>query len=501
MTFPMRSVRLATAAIAVTATLATLPFSPSLAEEELDCDLDHDHCHDHEVHAAGVPMAQAHSGESHVESDRTVASDRWLPGFLGGIPIDFGEGAGVGANVGGFLFPELFVQGVFGNSTADPASLAVGDHDPNNDATLQSLHFALEMEIGDYLSGFVNYDGTTDADGHYTSVLEEGFIHIEALPWLSVGGGQFLNSFGFHNERHVHAWDFVDQYLVSGRMLNEGELTTQGGEFILALPTPWESTLTIGGGGVRSHGHADHAHGDHDFEPDFEGDGANFDNWVVTGNYRADYGRHENMAGTVSAAIGENGFGRTTQVYGVGHEIVWNPEQPLYDETKNEVIGKYRGGSFGPGSLRWRSELMYRNVEAFSAGGDHEEDEHHGDHEAERHDEHHDEHAEEEHHEDEGPRFATLDEFGFYTQLQYGVTDLTTASLRGEWVSGIDELGLQERWRISPSIGIYLNAARNVHLRLQYNYDHSEDFGEEHSVWLQIGMAWGASSTHGHHHH
>jgi hypothetical protein len=485
--------RFSKAAIVGIAAAASLPFSLLLAQEESDHD--HDHMHDHEVvdeSSSGVPATRAQAGESHTESLTPISSEHWLPRLFHGMPIDFGEGAGVGANIGGFLFPEIFVQGVFGDSTADPADLAIGDHDPNSDATLQSLHFALEMEIGDFLSGFVNYDGTTDAGGHFSGQLEEGFIHIEALPWLSVGGGQFLNSFGFHNERHIHAWDFVDQYLASGRMLNEGELTTQGGEVIFTLPTPWESTLTIGGGGVRNHGHGDgHAHGHGEVEPAFEADGANFDNWVVTGNYRADYGRHENMAGTVSTAIGENGFGKMTQVYGIGHEIVWNPEQPLYDDAKNTVIGKYRGGSFGPGSLRWRSELMYRNVEAYSVGGHEEEEDDHVD-------EHH---GEEEHHEDEGPSSATLDEFGLYTQLQYGITDLTTASLRGEWVSGVDGLGLEERWRISPSVGVYLTAARNLHLRLQYNYDYGEDFGEEHSVWLQFGLSWGAPSSHGHHKH
>ncbi len=406
--------------------------------------------------------------------------------MLTGIPIDFGEGAGVGANIAGFLFPELFVQSAFGDSTDNPANLAVGDHDPNRDATLQSLHFAVDIEIGNYLSGFANYDGTTDSEGDYGGQLEEGFIHIKALPWLSVGGGQFLNSFGFHNERHVHAWDFVDQYLVSGRMVNEGELTTQGGEAIVELPTPWQSTLTIGGGGVRTHGgHEDHADGE--IEPDFEADGANFDNWVVSGNYRADYGSHENMAGTLSAAIGENGFGKITQVYGVGHEIIWNSEQPLFDDTKNTVIGKYRGGTFGTGSVRWRSELMYRNIEALNSTEQHEEDE--SGHEAE-----HGKH-------DGAPRSATLDEVGFYTQLQYGLSQFTVASLRSEWVSGVDALGLKERWRVSPAIGIYLNAARNLHLRLQYNYDHTEDYGDDHSVWLQFGFAWGAPSSHGHHRH
>ena len=490
----------------------TLTLSAPFAPAQDAAIHDHEHEHDDHGHLAGDSASNQvsksatiavlhsdldHDSEPHAHSPHHDDHDSDSPDLrlFRGISVDFGEHAGVGANISGIFFPEIFVQSVFGDSTNDPASLAIGDHDPNREATLQSLHFALEMELGEYLSGFVNYDGTTDARGDYGGQLEEGFIHVKALPWLSIGGGQFLNAFGFHNERHVHAWDFVDQYLVSGRMLNEGELTTQGGEAIFTLPTPWQSTLTLGGGGVRNHGHDEaHAHGD--AEPDFEPDGANFDNWVVTGNYRADYGSHENMAGTLSAAVGENGFGKSTQVYGVGHEITWNPEQPLYDDAKNTVIGKYRGGSFGAGSLRWRNELMYRNIEAFGVSEHHDEDDEHG-----HADQHHDDDGEDDDHDEAGPRSATIDEFGLYSQLQYGLSEFTTASLRGEWVSGINALGLDERLRISPSVGIYLNAARNVHLRLQYNYDHSEEYRDDHSVWLQIGIAWGAPSHHGHHQH
>ena len=34
-------------------------------------------------------------------------------------------------------------------------------------------------------------------------------------------------------------------------------MTTIGGEVILDLPTPWRSVLTLGGGGLAAHGHAE----------------------------------------------------------------------------------------------------------------------------------------------------------------------------------------------------------------------------------------------------
>ena len=37
----------------------------------------------------------------------------------------------------------------------------------------------------------------------------------------------------------------------------------------------------------------------------------------------------------------------------------------------------------------------------------------------------------------------------------------------------------------------FLNNQRTMYLRGQYNYDHSNDFGSEHSVWGQIGLNWG----------
>ena len=72
----------------------------------------------------------------------------------------------------------------------------------------------------------------------------------------------------------------------------------------------------------------------------------------------------------------------------------------------------------------------------------------------------------------------SLDEFGLYSSVIYGIDDRIEAGLRAGWVSGISEAGLDDRIRLSPSLTWYANEARTVQARLQYNWDHSDDFGE-----------------------
>ena len=72
------------------------------------------------------------------------------------------------------------------------------------------------------------------------------------------------------------------------------------------------------------------------------------------------------------------------------------------------------------------------------------------------------------------------------------------AHLRGEYVSGVAEAGLPERWRVSPALSWRPSAELPFHFKLQYNYDHSPAFGDEHSVWAQFSLTWGDCCAHEH---
>ncbi len=370
-------------------------------------------------------------------------------------------------DISGFLFPHFHAIGAFGGSTADPDELAVGDHDPNNNATLQTLEPGMSLRAG-MLQGFAVGSATTDAGGDFSIVLEEGFLKLIDLPLdFELRGGQYLNRFGFQNAVHNHSWMFVDQNLVNGRFLNEGELLSQGGEISWNVPLPMmqASVISVSVGGLPSHSHREnkHAYGE---EAEFEAEGGNFTNTLAGANWATQYDINDmkRLSGTFSGAWGDNGFGRSTQVYGAGFEYLW------------------RENGYGPGgnSLRWRTEAMYRHIGAVS-GSLHGEEEHH-------------EEGEEDHEDVAGHR-ASLDEFGIYTMLVFGMDDRIETGVRSGFVSGISEMGLDERFRASPMFTWFVNEQRTVQARLQYNWDHANDWGSEHSVWFQIGFNWGGGEV------
>jgi len=436
------------------------------------------------------------------------------PAGAGGVIQLFGSDP-LAPSIGGFLFPHLHAFGAFGGTTGHANDLAVGHHDPQQDATLQGVEPGLSLRAG-MLEGFATGSGTTDHDGDFSFELEEAFLKLVDLPLgLELRGGQFLNRFGFQAAVHNHSWDFVNQNLVNGRFLTEGELITRGGEVTVPVPLSMMSasflSVSVGDARVEDHDHEEGEHG-HGGEAAFEGEGAYFGD-ILTGVHwvnQYDINDRNRLSATVSGAFGENLFGRDSQIYGLGFEYLW----------------RENGYSAGGRSLRWRTEAMLRSVDAISGHlpGE-EEDEHHDEHGEEDHDEHgeehhdehgeehhdehgeehHDEHGEEHHdehegedeheHEDEAPRYDSFDEFGAYSSLVYGFNDNLEAGLRGEWVSGINDFGLDERWRVSPALTWYANQERTLQVRLQYDYDYSQDFGSESSVWLQVGFNWGSAEV------
>ncbi|MED5586007.1 MAG: hypothetical protein VYB61_06595, partial [Verrucomicrobiota bacterium] len=102
-------------------------------------------------------------------------------------------------------------------------------------------------------------------------------------------------------------------------------------------------------------------------------------------------------------------------------------------------------------------------------------------------------HGDEHHDEDEAHR-DSFGEVGLYSSVTYGLNDQLEAGLRAGWVSGISEAGLDERFRLSPSLTWY-NESRTVQARVQYNWDHSDDFGNEHSIWFQLGLHFGGAEV------
>lgn len=362
---------------------------------------------------------------------------------------------GQGVALGGILTPSVYANGTFGvfEPGANPEDFQNGDHDPQNEAGIQGIDIHFGLNINDVLTGMVTTFLYQSEDHEWQGNLEEAYIHYAIADNLLLGGGQFLNSFGFQNTLHLHDWAFVNQDLPNARLLNEGELVTQGGEVVFLTPGN-NGRLTIGFGGVRSHGHG-HGHGeeeeDHDEEEHhLEADEANFNDNVFSTNYRFHLPFDPSIALNGSVAVGENGFGRDTYVYGIGLQKIWN--------------GHDHGSGvpeFCTGALLFRTELIFRDVDAVD--------------------------------EEDGDALQFSDE-GISTMLQYGICDRANVSFRHDWVSGVGMAELPDAHRFSPALDLFLGPDGRVRTRFQYDHIRNDEIGSEHVGWLQVQIQWGGES-------
>jgi hypothetical protein len=355
--------------------------------------------------------------------------------------------------IGGVLFPNLHLHGAGGVTSGEQEELASGGHDPQRETfSAQAIEPGLSLRTR-YLEGFANYLFYQDAEGAWDGELEEAFGKIVNIPGgLELKGGQYLTRFGALNDKHLHAWDFVDSEMVLGRFLGEDGLLLQGGELGWTLPFGMDpafvSVASLGYGHARSHDH-EHGHGHEEEEFPHEGGEAALadDVWTarLMGRYRFD-DFHTVTAG-ISWAGGTNGFGRNTDVFGLDAEYLW----------------REHGLESGGRAFRWRNELLWRDVEAVTR------------------------------HEEEDETFSgTYNEWGVYTHAIYTWNARLDTGLRLGWVEGVDDFGQDERFRISPSLSWWLDDARRIGLRCQYNYDSIAGREDGHSLWLQVNIALGS---------
>src|SRR4030095_9536138 len=79
---------------------------------------------------------------------------------------------------------------------------------------------ALTGAVDPYFTALANVAYSTDPVTGDTNVeLEEAYATTQSLPWgLQAKGGQYLTEFGLINPTHPHAWDWLDQPVVSSRL-------------------------------------------------------------------------------------------------------------------------------------------------------------------------------------------------------------------------------------------------------------------------------------------
>ncbi len=351
------------------------------------------------------------------------------------------------------------------STTPDVRSIQFGDHDPSQRGfTMPNSEFVFEGAVDPYFRGLGDVVLKLDGESETTIELEEAYLETTSLAWnLQVRAGHWFSEFGRQNPQHPHAWDFVDQPLVLGRMFGPEGMRNPGARVSWLLPTPFyaELLLTVlnGNGEITwsfRNPESEEFHGGEVVDRHLRGP----QDLVYLPRLATafDLSETQTLLLGAAAATGPNNTGADACTQIVGGDVTWKwrPEDAE------------RGFPF----VKVQSEAMYRWYEA-----------------AERVSV-------------DDPLVTlpeeTLGDWGFYTQVLYGFCPGLVAGLRGEFVSADDaafdsDLRL-DRTRISPNLTWYPTEFSKI--RLQYNYDHIQQWGDEHSVWMQLEFLLGSHGAH-----
>jgi hypothetical protein len=354
----------------------------------------------------------------------------------------------------------------FGWSTEpDVGSLQVGDHDPHvRGFSIPNGELALDGTVDPYFKGFSNIVYKLDAKGETGVELEEAYFLTTSLPGnLQLKGGQFFAEFGRQNPQHPHAWAFADEPLVLNRMFGPEGLRSQGVRLSWLAPTSWYTEAMVGvfnsAGGTtfsfRSDGSSE-IHGGIPVERDVRGLGDLL--FVPRVATSVDLTETQTLLVGVSGAFGPNNSGpdANTQVYGA--DLYW----------KWKSLRAHQGFPF----VSFQAEALNRRYTAAQRASS------------------------------QDPAITlpdeTLRDRGMYAQVLWGIKPMVVVALRGEFASGaaaaFQSVSRATRSRVSPNVTWYPSEFSKV--RLQYNYDHREGIGVDHSVWMQFEFLLGAHAAH-----
>ena len=344
------------------------------------------------------------------------------------------------------------------STRSDVTALQRGDHDPlQRGFTIPNAEIVLNGAVDPYFTGVADIVFKLDEDNETSVELEEMYLQTSSLPWnLQLRGGQYLTEFGRINQQHPHAWDFVDQPLIIGRMFGPEGLRNPGGRLSWLLPLPFYSELlgsvqnSNGGTAFPFRNAEEDLFGRTPIERAVRnpGDLLYTPRWVSS----FDLTDSQTVVAGLSGAFAPNASGRHTytQVYGGDVYWKWKPS--------------WQSGGFP--FVSFQTEALGRRYEAGASNG--------------------------------LPR-EVLNDWGLYSQALYGFTQRWVAGVRADWVSGdagafSPDENRADRFRASPNLTFYPTEFSK--LRLQYNYDHGQLLGDDSSVWVQVEFLLGEHAAH-----
>jgi len=343
--------------------------------------------------------------------------------------------------------PFAHLSTVMGYTDLEHSGLERGGHDPATTGfNLTGFSLGADILYGEHFSAYAEGIATwNEADG-WTTELEEAYAKLVRLPGeFELKAGRILATAGTQNHLHSHAWEFVDAHLSTVRFLGDDGLGIDGAEATWYVPTHWNDRLIVSYGNAvkRDHSEEEQGLGDgHDHSE--EAEMALWNKNVFSARYEAAFWPADTCRFVYGASYvqGENFFDLQSRLYGMDLTYTW-----LQDEDHGQ-------------SLIWRNEAMIRDVDT-----------------------------------DEG----SFHELAISSTGLWKFTQDWEAGLRYDYLQGVEDPELPERHRISPALAHYYTLGKtNGLVRLQYNYDHSEERGNDHSIWLQLAFEWGAGDSHVH---
>ena len=340
--------------------------------------------------------------------------------------------------------PFVYLNAVVGNTDLEDSGLARGGHDPAGSGfSIPSLAIGLDAYYGDYLGFFTEGVFFWNEEDGWDAELEELYIKANQLPYgFDLQAGRFLVSTGAQNNVHDHEWGFVDNQLGDVRFLGEDGLSVDGVE------VAWRPRGRLDDQVIASYGRAV-SHEEEEGEDEEEGhneeaEDSLWDENVLTLRYRVHFQSNYNhsLRTGISYVQGQNFFNETARLYSADTHYTW-----MNDDGDLEL------------KFTWTNELLFRDVDT-----------------------------------EEG----SFDEWAFSSRASYSWNPIWVAALRFDYLEGVDDPELAERFRVSPALSREFEYKENpLIMRIQYNYDHSEIESEsrnDHSIWLQLNYQWGSGS-------
>ena len=341
------------------------------------------------------------------------------------------------------IAPRVHLRAAIGDTGLENSELAHGAHDPNQSGfSIPALSLGADMHYGENITGFTEGILSWNDEEHWNAELEELYLKFLHLPGgIDLKAGRLLAAIGTQNSIHNHAWKFVDADLGNVRFLGEDGLIIEGVELTWMVPTHWDDRLVVSFGDTVKHEHeeedgeieSDHNHSE-------EAEEALWDKNILSARYQAIFWPSDTCQFIYGASYvtGGNFMEKNAHIYGLDFTYTWREDEPL---------GK---------QFTWRNDAMLRKVSTEEGG---------------------------------------FEETAFSSAALYRFKPEWEMGLRYNYLEGVKDPKLPERHRISPSLSHYFFLSKVPSMaRLQYNYDHSDERGDDHSIWLQFGFEWGAGS-------